>query len=117
MWTVIGTIIAAIVGGCVGVLFTLIIGKLEISKKTNIINWLFYAVAEAESIYGEGTGKLKLHYVYDKFVQLFPDMKNKISFDTFSMWVDEALEAFKQVLETNDKIAEALDIEEHEEED
>lgn len=63
--------------------------------------WLLYAVSEAEKVLGSGTGSLKLRYVYDKFVQKFPWVATFVSFDTFSIWVDEALERMKELLKSN----------------
>ena len=66
-----------------------------------IKQWLLYAVAEAEKELGSGTGQLKLRQVYDLFVQRFPAVAAVISFDTFSGWVDEALEQMRGMLEQN----------------
>ena len=67
-------------------------------------NWLLYAVLEAERIYQSGTGKLKLHYVYDQFVQTFPKLAAGITFDMFSWLVDEVLIEMREILETNKDI-------------
>ena len=67
-------------------------------------NWLLYAVLEAERIYQSGTGKLKLHYVYDQFVQTFPKLTSVITFDMFSFLVDEVLVEMREILETNKDI-------------
>lgn len=67
-------------------------------------NWLLYAVLEAERIYQSGTGKLKLHYVYDQFVQKFPKLTSVITFDMFSFLVDEVLVEMREILETNKDI-------------
>lgn len=66
--------------------------------------WLLWAVAEAEKVLGGGTGELKLRYVYDMFVARFSALAKIISFDTFSGLVDQALEKFRHLLETNEKI-------------
>lgn len=75
--------------------------------KTQIIKvkeWLLYAVTVAESALGGGTGKLKLRSVYDMFLTKFPVMAKVVSFETFSSWVDEALDEMKKMLETNENI-------------
>lgn len=64
--------------------------------------WLLYAVTEAEKELGSGTGQIKLRYVYDMFLTKFPFLTKAISFDTFSTLVDEVLEKFRALLETND---------------
>ena len=72
--------------------------------------WLLYAVLQAEAEFGSGTGKLKLHYVYDLFVQRFPSLVELISFDMFSWLVDEVLEEMRKILDTNLDITYALGI-------
>lgn len=66
----------------------------------NIKEWLKFAVIEAEKALGSGTGQLKLRLVYDMAVEKFPWIA-VISFDTFSTWVDEALEWMRSQLDTN----------------
>lgn len=63
--------------------------------------WLLWAVIEAEKEFGSGTGKLKLHSVYDMFVSTFPWMVNVISFKTFSNMVDDALDEMNELLSNN----------------
>lgn len=57
----------------------------------NIKEWLKYAVTIAEKELGSGTGQLKLRYVYDLFINKFPAIAKMVTFETFSVWVDEAL--------------------------
>lgn len=66
--------------------------------------WLLYAVTEAEKELGGGTGQIKLRYVYDMFLSKFPFLTKVISFDMFSTLVDEVLEKFRAMLETNPKL-------------
>lgn len=63
--------------------------------------WLLLAVTEAERQMGGGTGQLKLRAVYDLFIQRFPTIAKAISFDTFMLWVDEALEDMRDMLKNN----------------
>ena len=65
---------------------------------------LLYAVTEAEKELGGGTGQIKLRYVYDMFLSKFPFLTKVISFDMFSTLVDEVLEKFRTLLETNPKL-------------
>lgn len=67
--------------------------------------WLLYAVVMAEKELGGGTGQIKLRYVYDLFVSKFPEISKLIPFATFALWVDDALEQMKHLLETNKDIA------------
>ena len=62
---------------------------------------LLYAVTKAEKELGGGTGQIKLRYVYDMFVARFAWLARVISFEAFSMMVDEALERMKKMLESN----------------
>ena len=76
--------------------------KLPKDKKiANIKEWLKYAVVEAERELGSGTGQLKLRMVYDMAVKQFPFIVQLIPFDTFSKWVDEALDWMRGQLAEN----------------
>lgn len=70
----------------------------------NLKEWLKLAVAEAEAALGSGTGQLKLRDVYDMAVEKFPWVGEFITFETFSTWVDEALEWMNNQLESNEKV-------------
>ncbi len=71
---------------------------------TKVKEWLLYAVTEAEKELGSGTGQIKLRYVYDMFIVKFPWLAKTISFESFSVLVDEVLEKFKGLLEQNEKL-------------
>ena len=47
---------------------------------------------------GGGTGEIKLRYVYDKFLIIFPKISLFVSFDLFKTLVDEALQKAKDLL-------------------
>lgn len=66
--------------------------------------WLLYGCTLAEQRFGSSTGKLKLHYVYDLFVQRFPALVHLISFDRFCELVDDALDQMRGMLSTNKAI-------------
>lgn len=66
--------------------------------------WLLIAVTEAERELGGGTGKLKLRYVYDLFVERFPWLADVVGFAWFSKLVDEALVSMRELLETNEAV-------------
>lgn len=68
--------------------------------------WLLYAVTEAEKELGSGTGKIKLRYVYDMFLGKFPYLAQIVSFESFSLLVDEALDQFKEILNDNESVKE-----------
>ncbi|MCD7724286.1 MAG: hypothetical protein LUI12_01815 [Clostridiales bacterium] len=70
--------------------------------------WLLYAVSVAEQELGSGTGKLKLRYVYDWFLKVFPWLAKIISFETFSGLVDESLVEMKKLIETNEKVKDMI---------
>lgn len=97
----------------VGFIAVLIIAGISVYKfaglptKSQIVKvkeWLLYAVTMAEAELGGGTGKLKLRSVYDMFIAKFPVMAKVVSFETFSLWVDEALEEMRIMLETNENV-------------
>ena len=76
--------------------------KLPKDKKiANIKEWLKFAVVDAEKELGSGTGQLKLRMVYDMAVKQFPFIVQLIPFDTFSKWVDEALDWMRDQLAEN----------------
>lgn len=76
--------------------------KMPSDKQLNKVReWLLYAVTKAEKELGGGTGQIKLRYVYDMFVARFAWLARVISFETFSMMADEALERMKKMLESN----------------
>lgn len=74
------------------------------SQIAKVKEWLLFAVTQAEKEFGSGTGQLKLRYVYDMFVTKFPYLVQFISFETFSEWVDNVLEKFKEMFKTNTAI-------------
>lgn len=67
--------------------------------------WLLWAVISAEREFGGGTGTVKLRSVYDLFVARWPWLAKLISFETFSGWVDEALDNMRKLLEKDLNVA------------
>jgi len=68
--------------------------------------WLLWAVTNAEKELGGGTGKLKLRHVYDLFIVRFPWIAKVMPFTLFSKLVDEALVEMRNLLNSNEAIAE-----------
>lgn len=66
--------------------------------------WLIFAVTKAEKELGSGTGKIKLRYVYDMFVEKFAWIAKAITFEMFSTMVDEALESMRDLLAKNSAV-------------
>lgn len=95
-------IIALSVGGIILVGF---IVYMVVNQKSKIMEWLKYAVVEAEKFFGGGTGQLKLRQVYEWFCTQFPIIAAIVPFKVFSAWVDIALETMKEWLEHNGRIA------------
>ena len=75
------------------------------NQRKKVIEWLKFAVTEAEKLFGEKTGQLKLRQVYDWFVQKFPVVAAVVPFRVFSSWVDVALETMQRWLEDNKSVA------------
>lgn len=69
----------------------------------NLKEWLLFAVTEAEKELGSGTGQLKLRQVYDWAVSKFAWIQF-LPFETFSGWVDEALETMREMLAQNQDV-------------
>lgn len=77
-------------------------------QREKVKEWLLWAVTQAEAELGSGTGKLKLRQTYDLFIQRFPALAMAVSFDTFSLWVDEALEEMRKLLKENKTVRELV---------
>lgn len=94
----------------ISVAFVVALGVYRFFKKPtaeqmdSVLQWLVWAVTEAERNLGGGTGKLKLRQVYDLFVVRFPWLARIISFYTFSELVDDALAEMRAMLNTNEAI-------------
>lgn len=74
------------------------------SQLKQLKEWLLYAVAKAEKELGGGTGKLKLRYVYDMFIEKFKFLALMITFEQFSVMVDMALDKMRFMLSSNEKL-------------
>lgn len=99
-WFVIVGLIAVLAAGGYAVY---VFVKMPSDKQLNKVKeWLLYAVTKAEKKLGAGTGKLKLRYAYDMFVTRFERIAKVITFDTFSIMVDEALDEMRTMLEQNE---------------
>lgn len=80
---------------------------LKLSKerqKEIIIEWLLLAVVKAEKELGDGTGQLKLRFVYDLFIDKFRFISMLISFSQFSELVDQVLDTMRDMLDSNKQI-------------
>ena len=98
-------IIALIIGGVILVGF---IAYMVINQRKKVIDWLKYAVCEAERILGEKTGQLKLRAVYDWFCDKFKILAAILPFRVFSAWVDVALETMRGWLESGNAIGDFI---------
>lgn len=100
-------VIVAIIAVIAAVVFVAVkFFKLPTSQQLEKVReWLLFAVTEAEKVFGSGTGKLKLRYVYDLFLSRFPWVSRLITFNTFSLLVDAALEEMRTMLDTNEAVA------------
>lgn len=79
--------------------------KMPSDKQLNKVReWLLYAVTKAEKELGAGTGKIKLRYVYDMFVARFDWLAEVISFEMFSIMVDEALAKMRDMIDKNEAV-------------
>ena len=47
--------------------------------------------------------------MYGTFVTAFPILKNFISFETFSEWVDDALDEMRKLLEQNENLKQVVE--------
>lgn len=90
------------------IIVVIIIITLLALRFSSFKNWLVYAVSEAEKALGGGTGKLKLRYVYDLAVSTFPGIVKLIPFSLFSVLVDSALNVMRDMIDTNNAIANVI---------
>lgn len=90
--------IALVIGGLilVGIIIYMVI-----NQRSKILEWLKWAVTEAEKALGEKTGQLKLHKVYAWFCEQFPFIAAVLPFQVFSAWVDVALETLDNWIDNN----------------
>ena len=82
---------------------------LPTEKQTaKVKEWLIWACIESEKALQSGTGQLKLRQVYDMFcaVPAFTWVAKIISFELFSEWVSDALITVKEMLASNNTLAE-----------
>lgn len=98
-WYILIAILVVIIIGAVSV-YTFLCYPTE-KRKQKIKEWLLYAVTIAEKELGGGTGKIKLRTVYDMFITKFPFISRMLSFEKFSILVDEALVDMRAMLVTN----------------
>ena len=86
---------AGMVGACIGRFL-----KMPTSEqRERVKEWLLWAVTQAEA---------ELRQTYDLFIQRFPALAMAVSFDTFSLWVDEALEEMRKLLKENKTVRELV---------
>ena len=94
--------------GIVIVMFSIMVWRFVQMPSDEQLNkvreWLIFAVTKAEKELGSGTGKIKLRYVYDMFVEKFARIAKVITFEMFSTMVDEALESMRDLLEKNSAV-------------
>ena len=100
-------IIALGIIGLIGIVIAAIYYFVKLGKEKQIEvvrEWLLLAVIEAEKALGSNTGKIKLRYVYDLFITKFKFLSLVISFDQFSLLVDEALDVMRDMIISNKSI-------------
>lgn len=102
LWYVWITILA--IGIVIGFYIKKFINKPTFEQIESVKEWLVWACIEAERLWGSKTGAMKLREVYDWFISKFPAISSIISFNTFSSWVDDALEIAKHIMETNETV-------------
>lgn len=66
--------------------------------------WLLLACIQAERALGSNTGQVKLRFVYDLFIDKFKYLSLIISFDQFSMLVDDALDVMRDMISNNKQV-------------
>lgn len=101
-WIIVIAVLAVIV---VAVVFIVQFANKKTDEQIAALKeWLLYACMIAEKELGKGTGKAKLRYTFDMFLTRFPWLAQYITFERFSVMVDEVLLELRKLLETNDYI-------------
>lgn len=90
------------------IILIIVIVYMVTQQRTKCLEWLKYAVSEAERLLGEKTGQLKLRMVYDWFCEKFPIIASILPFQVFSAWVDVALQTMDKWLECGNKIGDYI---------
>lgn len=104
-WVIVVVISGAAVAGTAIYSFV----KSPSSKQIEAVKeWLLYWVLQAEASLGGGTGKIKLSMVYDAFVQRFPWLAKMVSYETFSLMVDEVLEKMRAMIQSNPSLLDTV---------
>lgn len=79
--------------------------NLSKEKQLEVVReWLLLACIQAEKALGGGTGQVKLRFVYDLFIDKFKYLSLVISFEQFSMLVDDALDTMKDMISNNKQV-------------
>ena len=92
----------AIAAICLFIVWFIKLGK---EKQLKVITeWLLLAVIKAEKELGDGTGQVKLRFVYDLFIDKFRFASMFISFNQFSILVDSALVIMKEMISNNNQV-------------
>lgn len=97
-------IICVIIGACICVLGYKAFIMCKENQKENLKQWLIYACTEAEKILGSKTGKIKLRYVYNMFIERYKFLGHIITFEQFSLIVDNALIEMRIIIDTNQAV-------------
>lgn len=79
--------------------------NLSKDKQLEVVReWLLLACIQAEKALGSGTGQVKLRFVYDLFIDKFKYLSLVISFEQFSMLVDDALDTMRDMISNNKQV-------------
>ena len=102
---IVGVLSLIVVSIVIIIKFLLMCRDIQIEK---VKEWLLYACVEAEKSLGSKTGKLKLRFVYDKFIEKFKFVSILLSFEDFSDLVDSSLEDMRELVDTNKNVKEYI---------
>lgn len=106
-WYSIAVVLVFIGGGVMAVIRFM--GLTKNQRYESIRGWLLQAVLMAEREFGSGTGRLKLSSVYAEFCKQLPWLAKVVPFETFSGYVDKALDEMKDILNKNAAIASVVE--------
>ena len=75
-----------------------------------LMEFLKWAVFQAEKHLGSGTGQLKLREVYQQAILQFPWVAERLTFEQFSKMVDDALDWMNDQMMKNEKMMEFVNV-------
>ena len=89
-------------------IITVILMGLVATNFASFKSWLVWAVTEAETYFGSGTGQLKLKYAYNLAIGKYPIIAKLMPYKLFNYFVKKALKVMDDMIVENKSIEDAI---------